>query len=148
MAAACGTCAICLAELDNCDEAFLDGCFHHFHLQCVERWAAAQQEQAGAVNRGGRGGGPSLACPLCRRPFESAIYDCHDSAYRRRFFGSSRPLSAASDASGGTGSLALTAAHRRRRAAYASPLPEQQRQGCSRQMLRQRQQQAPRHASR
>lgn len=31
--AACGTCPICLAELDSSEEAFLDGCFHHFHLQ-------------------------------------------------------------------------------------------------------------------
>lgn len=29
----CGTCAICLAELDAGDEAFLDECYHHFHLQ-------------------------------------------------------------------------------------------------------------------
>lgn len=32
-AASCGICAICLADLEPAEEAFLDACFHHFHLQ-------------------------------------------------------------------------------------------------------------------
>ena len=31
--ASCGTCAVCLCEIEPTDEAFLDECFHHFHLQ-------------------------------------------------------------------------------------------------------------------
>lgn len=73
---ACGTCAICLGDLQPEEEAFLDSCFHHFHLQCIQRWVAAQREQVQ-----GRAP-PALACPLCRRPFASAIHDCHDTAYR------------------------------------------------------------------
>jgi hypothetical protein len=77
MSAPCGSCAICLAELQPAEEAFLDGCWHHFHFACIRRWADCQVEQAAA-----EGDPPTLACPLCRRPFASAIYDCHDTAYR------------------------------------------------------------------
>jgi hypothetical protein len=45
-------------------------------LQCISRWAESQLGQERDM------GPPVLACPLCRRPFASAIYDCHDSAYR------------------------------------------------------------------
>lgn len=46
-------------------------------LQCVRRWVAAQREGSQE-----RRGAAALACPLCRRPFESAVFDCEGGAYR------------------------------------------------------------------
>ncbi|PSC70058.1 RING zinc finger family [Micractinium conductrix] len=117
--AAVGTCAVCLCDLLPSEEAFLDSCFHHFHLQCIERWAEAQLDNPPAH-------GSPLSCPLCRSPFESAVFDCEGGAFRRRFFGLRHRTAAAAEQAGGSGSLALTAQHRRRRAVYATPLtPEE-----------------------
>lgn len=95
----CGTCPICLSQISPETEAFLDVCFHSFcfdvswidlttsfatslqaaqanpcwdnllALQCIKQWTSTQE-------------GPTLACPLCKQPYYSIIYDCHDTAFR------------------------------------------------------------------
>uniref|UniRef100_A0A672UFU4 RING-type E3 ubiquitin transferase n=1 Tax=Strigops habroptila TaxID=2489341 RepID=A0A672UFU4_STRHB len=48
-------CAICMNGIT--DAAYVDGCLHSFCFGCIRRWAARR-----------------AVCPLCRRPFDRALW--------------------------------------------------------------------------
>ena len=94
---AANVCAICLLPPTTANEAFLDNCFHCFcyevcqnqiietrgfasHVrsvgwQCILAWSETQQHHPPLQ-------GPTFACPLCKTPYTSIIYDCEQSLFR------------------------------------------------------------------
>ncbi|KAH7615883.1 putative E3 ubiquitin-protein ligase Topors [Nannochloris sp. 'desiccata'] len=101
-----GTCPICLTDISAADEAFIEPCLHHFCFRCLQAWVRTQQNQASPVT-----------CPVCKTPFNSIIYDCHDVAYR---------VWSIDDAPTSTGKhldnrFGLTSEQRRRRSRYSAP---------------------------
>lgn len=45
-------------------------------MQCILKWSEVQL----AASQGQQP--PALACPLCKEPYTSFIYDCQDRSYR------------------------------------------------------------------
>ncbi|KAL4542221.1 hypothetical protein Ndes2526B_g09195 [Nannochloris sp. 'desiccata'] len=104
-----GTCPICLTDISAADEAFIEPCLHHFCFRCLQAWVRTQQNQASPVT-----------CPVCKTPFNSIIYDCHDVAYR---------VWSIDDAPTSTGKhldnrFGLTSEQRRRRSRYSAPFAQ------------------------
>uniref|UniRef100_A0A7S3VV37 RING-type domain-containing protein n=1 Tax=Strombidinopsis acuminata TaxID=141414 RepID=A0A7S3VV37_9SPIT len=49
------TCAVCLDQIGDTEDARTLQCQHHFHAECVMEWWTTERKQ------------PSVDCPLCRR---------------------------------------------------------------------------------
>ncbi len=55
----------------RCDEAVTCG---HLLLQCISKWTAVQLDKDNTLK--------SLACPLCKQPYTSILYDCRTKFFR------------------------------------------------------------------
>ena len=46
----------------------------HLLLQCISKWTAAQLDKDSTLN--------FLACPYCKQPYTSVLYDCKSNFFR------------------------------------------------------------------
>ncbi|KAK9800310.1 hypothetical protein WJX73_010938 [Symbiochloris irregularis] len=102
-------CPICLEPIVAADEAFLDACFHRFHVQCILRWTEAQKAHPSGD------GAKWLSCPLCKESYTSIVHDCKDDAFRQ--------TSLTDAQSAGQAGFQLSAKQRRRRSVYYALQP-------------------------
>eukprot|EP00760_Papus_ankaliazontas_P029823 PhM_4_TR4485/c0_g2_i1/m.73472 len=61
-------CCVCLESLDAANTAWITGCRHKIHMNCLSAMCTFQSSR---VNANGTAPGGGLRCPLCRTVFDS-----------------------------------------------------------------------------
>eukprot|EP00873_Tetraselmis_striata_P043098 jgi/Tetstr1/463362/TSEL_008285.t1 len=103
-------CPICHEVMSVAEESFLATCYHRFCFHCILAWTETQ-----AAHPPADPGESAFACPLCKRGYSCVLHDVMDSGcYRRHWVPGATAAAPPAD-------FELSAAHRRRRAAYSSP---------------------------